>query len=576
LDEDATLAFLDKDGDLLADCKPAFISLPVLLEARRHGIRNSAVKQQQWRSKILFCFTKKPMDPSIGRRQWRPYAHRNIPFTRLGTPPSDAVLAMDRTGSYVLSLGTMDNAFASPGLALRFYGIPSPMSVQQRRIREISRQFGSKAPLLQSVPLLRGVGNLLEGRQGRAESSNGVAPEDVIFNFQGNVSPGSTPVKVLISKDWKLGLALVRRRVFNDSTGESQAETTGTMVLFTLPQSRSNFLKVYTCRNVEMENSTRESSRNLLWRIHVVPCPKRGVIFEPEHSIRNFANVPGYVVFNDEGDGYRITWCTEDLLLSDKSCRIGATADSSPLENPTSPSASIITRQQTWEESLCDNVTGDPISLMKTEVVAHEQLSVVHEAYLHIDILLADILSRRKGFSETHPDFFFSLISLRNAGRVANMVVAFARKWKACSVGIFVYIDLFTGKYEELDWVKDASADPTEVKTWCTKLAINRRMKHVRAGPYAVSEKSTVDWSCIVKDTNAIDYDEEDDYDEGLWGDFVHGKGSRTTANHMVPKVITLSSLYPDCVTVSNDALLHCEPVKSMRAREAPIQLLYG
>jgi hypothetical protein len=120
--QDDALAFLDKDGDVMADSKYQFISLPVLLEQRRSGIWTRGAKK--WQSEALLNFTKKPPDRTIGRRQWRPYAKSasGVRFTQLGTPPSDAVLALERTGSYALSLGSKDEQYACPGLALRFYG----------------------------------------------------------------------------------------------------------------------------------------------------------------------------------------------------------------------------------------------------------------------------------------------------------------------------------------------------------------------------------------------------------------------------------------------------------------------
>ena len=38
------------------------------------------------------------------RKGWRPYASRAIPFTSLQTPANDAILGLDRHGSYVLAL----------------------------------------------------------------------------------------------------------------------------------------------------------------------------------------------------------------------------------------------------------------------------------------------------------------------------------------------------------------------------------------------------------------------------------------------------------------------------------------
>lgn len=120
--DDDALSFLDKDGDVMADSKCQFMSLPFLLDRRRSGSWTRGMKK--WQYEALFNFTKKPVDRTIGRRQWRPYAKSSseIKFTQLGTPPSDAVLALERKGSYVLSLGSKDEQYNCPGLALRFYG----------------------------------------------------------------------------------------------------------------------------------------------------------------------------------------------------------------------------------------------------------------------------------------------------------------------------------------------------------------------------------------------------------------------------------------------------------------------
>jgi hypothetical protein len=78
--------------------------------------------------------------------------------------------------------------------------LPSPSILLQQHNR---RTYGHlrptslrKAQLLQTIPLLSGIGDLED--------------EGAIFNFQRTVSPAVTPVEVLISKDWKLGVALLR------------------------------------------------------------------------------------------------------------------------------------------------------------------------------------------------------------------------------------------------------------------------------------------------------------------------------------------------------------------------------
>lgn len=203
LEDDSGLKFLDSDGDALSSGRVIRSNLPVLLEERRLG---KWKLQRDWQSKALVTFTQKPKQQEMSRRQWREFAARSIPFTHLGTPSSDAVLALERNGSYVLSLGAAGttssaNSPSSSGrgveepslaLALRFYGIPSPAAVNARK----GSPFGPSpnTPLLQTTPLLYEINN--------------DSAEDAIFNFRRNVSPATTPVKILVSSDWRLGVAI--------------------------------------------------------------------------------------------------------------------------------------------------------------------------------------------------------------------------------------------------------------------------------------------------------------------------------------------------------------------------------
>jgi hypothetical protein len=121
--DDASSAFLDNDsGHALADERPEYSCIPRLLEERRTGRWNR--KPWTWQSEALGSFTKRPSNKDdCRRRQWRPMAKRSIPFMHLGTPTSDAVLALERSGSYVLSLGSRDSKNDVPlALALRFFG----------------------------------------------------------------------------------------------------------------------------------------------------------------------------------------------------------------------------------------------------------------------------------------------------------------------------------------------------------------------------------------------------------------------------------------------------------------------
>jgi hypothetical protein len=118
--DDTALTFLDNNGDFLADRQAVLSSVPILLADRQLGRWSG--RQRFWQRQTLKHHVKKPL-AGRPRRQWRSFAGRSIPFTQLGTPPSEAVLAMDRQGEYVLCLGSKDVRNAPLALALRFFGM---------------------------------------------------------------------------------------------------------------------------------------------------------------------------------------------------------------------------------------------------------------------------------------------------------------------------------------------------------------------------------------------------------------------------------------------------------------------
>ena len=124
--DDSTLTFLDENGDFLEDRNRAVLSsVPILLAQRQLGSKWSSSGRRQrrfWQHLTLKHSTNRP-PLGLPRRQWRSFAVRSIPFTQLGSPPSDAVLALDRQGSFVLCLGTSDVRNAPLALALRFFGM---------------------------------------------------------------------------------------------------------------------------------------------------------------------------------------------------------------------------------------------------------------------------------------------------------------------------------------------------------------------------------------------------------------------------------------------------------------------
>ena len=116
LEDDKAFVFGDNKTDH-SRTKVDHFSLPAHLEERRVGKWNR--NRNAWKARAI-CYLKESVSQ---RRHWRPFAARRIQFTSLGTPLSDAVLALHRCGSFVLALGQNDgeNSFL-PKLALRFYG----------------------------------------------------------------------------------------------------------------------------------------------------------------------------------------------------------------------------------------------------------------------------------------------------------------------------------------------------------------------------------------------------------------------------------------------------------------------
>jgi hypothetical protein len=365
----------------------------------------------------------------------------------------------------------------------------------------------------------------------------------------------------------------------------------GSVVLFTLPRRDSSstyaeteatnrFTRVFRCANVQVSSNRGCSSRNLLWCVNVIPS-KHQTRHENGTLDITYFDAPGYLFFNDEGDGFRLTWSTEECFLVLEESYLKTVSTEYPLTNgAVASTADIISRHQTWEEMKCDIISGERVcppignKALHGKELRRRDLGVVYEAFLHIDVILAEIIGKRRGISERHPDFVYNLISVHRGGRVADFIIAFFRKKKSNSLGVFVNVDLFTGVYKELDWVQSVETrDASLLQLWCNKLALNRRMKHVRAGPYSVDTKISMDWTRISKEIHTFDIDEDDDYVAGYWKDFVFS-GEKTTRKP--PKLITRSSLYPSCDVVTNRALVSCQPALSMQAKQSPIHLLYG
>jgi hypothetical protein len=103
----------------------------------------------------------------------------SVPFSRLETPRSEAVLGLDCEGQYAVALAGTDG-----GLALKFYGVPSRDQIERRR----TKRLPCMSPLLQTVRL-------------NMPLQDGFHHESLVANFS---------VQIVTSNDWKIGVAIIR------------------------------------------------------------------------------------------------------------------------------------------------------------------------------------------------------------------------------------------------------------------------------------------------------------------------------------------------------------------------------
>jgi hypothetical protein len=207
----------------------------MLLARREAGTWKGSTSRWQW--EMLVSTETGPVDQPKKRR-WRPCAERKIPFTSLQTPSSDAVLTLETQGSYLLSLGSSSDYHREndthieegerPSLVLRFYGklfaggillvllsvfqlwslmsnanpflrlyagIPSPSVLQRRALARHRSSSKDVSPLLLSIPL-------------GYDSEHTLPGPDLRDEFEISL-PATMPVKLCISSDWKIGIALL-------------------------------------------------------------------------------------------------------------------------------------------------------------------------------------------------------------------------------------------------------------------------------------------------------------------------------------------------------------------------------
>lgn len=374
--------------------------------------------------------------------------------------------------------------------------------------------------------------------------------------------------------------------------------------------------------NVRIGGWSSHTWRNLLWPTHVIP--RKSTLSKGEMAIDSsylcnsyITSNYGYIVFNDEDDGFRIFWINASPVVGE----VMSVSTPRPRQSIQPKRRDIVVAP---DETLVNEVLSDSLSGLTGGIHNHvddgQQLEMAFEAYLHVDALLCDILERRKNlFSNSNsdreskrsvnmnsnrlPPFFYNLVSMAGDGRTVTLVIAFSHpcfvnspdnacqrtglssaaksKCTAAAIALFVDLDLLDQSYTESGWVQHRSRhDPEFLQLWSNTLAINRRMAKMRIGAFCV-EDSIICRSAerlhsfgVKTHESNCKHDDCDDTDIELWRPFVLEK--LLEKNVQAPKKVAMSSLYPFCDVISNKAVISLQPVPEISCKGFPIRLCYG
>ena len=642
-------------------------STPGILQAREMGMLSRIVGKQkrrriqpqllddiwnngnhsgQWFKTLMLCRPPRASDTTTagdgpsdsqhsrrGRRwEWKPSVHRSIPFRALETPPTDAVLALSRDASYTVALGggacSTSSAAATAGkgklptLALRFYGVPSPARLLQQQQNQGMTCGGERgapiSPLFRTIPLLMDAVD-------SAENQNFTAPTALLGDSLGHAA-ANTPVRMLFSRDGRIGVAIVLHSTaateaspalpnatFVGSPAVQDEDALGTIFAFPLPGSTERFgrrvntrVKSLKCSNVRVIGNLRSHSfRNMLWPTRSVPslvsiCQDAGSAWCNGFYISN-----GYLLLNDEDDGYRMTWLVLGRSSASHQRALHLMSESTVSSMATKAARSdIICKPDyaVWENVWSDRFTGCICSTKSGDAESEEeQIHVECEAYFSIEALLSDIMARRKKMfasCSSLPDYFYNLISVSDDGRVITLVLVFAlgkcgssnvsggtkQRRSPAAVGLFLQYDYFNNEYDEMEWVQHPTlSDARFLRNWSNTLALNWQMRENDIGLYSIPPINYGKRAPLLQNQAAKNIrfheddscaDELDDFDPSVWKPSVK-RDDQVHSSSLLPKNIAMSSLYPFCDAISNKAVIAAEPVMTIGCRDAPIKLSY-
>jgi hypothetical protein len=288
---------------------------------------------------------------------------------------------------------------------------------------------------------------------------------------------------------------------------------------------------------------------NLLWKVGVFPTyDKYGNC--RQHLFDSTAIGPAHLLLVDEQDGYRLTWiynAAMELYNLDrrplhKLWRTETGAGKKRKEtvrstNKTHIVSPIARMDAGWVR--CSHHEHRLVEHMDDEEnCARKQLGIAFSAFFSATALLHDILSRRPGLVQPRfdassakvPNYSYYLVGIYECGRTAEILIVFSvgPAGKGC-VGVYVEIDLFTSDYQEKEFIRNCNSDTPP--SMCAGLALERRRLEILG---------------------------------------------QTAADETTRTASMLPELYPDCETIDNVAVRRQRPIWSMKAGDAPVEIVYG
>ena len=255
----------------------------------------------------------------------------------------------------------------------------------------------------------------------------------------------------------------------------------GTIVVFGMPRrgavdfDASRMTKSLRLNNVRIGGRESFTIRNALWPTTVIPTRtkklKRKDLKEDFYLCQYLRRaLSAYVLFNDEDDGFRITWITIADNIEESEVVCANDASNSNTIRPTRSDIVTPSEGYVWQECLTDSLTGYRALDESSVVEPLECLNVAFEVYLHVDALLSDLICRMQSslfkLSPYHnervffmPEFFYNLISASPDTLKVVLVVTFSNKEKMMkestkkvpsALGVFVEVNLFDQSCSEL------------------------------------------------------------------------------------------------------------------------------